>query len=299
MKKVAAILVTYNRLELLRESIKSLENQRQPVNHIIIINNNSSDGTEIYLEKYDKNPKYIIINSNINLGGAGGFNLGIKKAFSMTDDDYFWIMDDDTIPEKDALQHLLDTANFVDDDFGYLCSNVHWIDGTASNIPKVNNNWTNLATRGIIETSEATFVSIFVTRQAVNEVGFPISDIFIWGDDTEYTLRLSNYKKSYFVINSLVLHKSKQKTVNLTIVTDDSERLPRYYYLVRNGMYIRKKYYHDSLFKLTIRYIRVAYNVFKESNNRRLKRFQILLKGYFAGVKFNPKIERVVNEDKK
>lgn len=299
MKKVAAILVTYNRLELLKKSINALENQSFPLEHIIIINNNSNDGTDSYLEKYRGNKKYIVVNSNENLGGAGGFNLGMKKAYNNTDDDYFWIMDDDTIPEVEALQNLLNSANFLNDQFGYLCSNVYWKDGTASNIPKTSNSWTRHAKEGLVETTEATFVSVFTTRIAVRKVGFPISDIFIWGDDTEYTLRLCRYKKSYLVVNSLVLHKSAQKTVNLTLVSDDSERLPRYFYLIRNVMYIRKKYYNDSLIKLTIKHLKIAYNILLRSNDRKLKRLKILSKGYIAGVKFNPKIERVINDKKK
>ena len=42
---------------------------------------------------------------------------------------YAWIMDDDSIPEKEALQSLVDKGQALDSEFSYLASLVYWTDG--------------------------------------------------------------------------------------------------------------------------------------------------------------------------
>ena len=49
--KTAAVIVTYNRKELLEENIKALLDQSEKLNKIFIIDNNSTDGTKSYLEQ--------------------------------------------------------------------------------------------------------------------------------------------------------------------------------------------------------------------------------------------------------
>jgi len=297
VKNVAAVVVTYNRLDLLKECIHALKNQDYSLSHIIIINNNSNDGTKDYLDSLKKDVRIIVVNLRENLGGAGGFNLGLRCGIEKTSDDYFWIMDDDTIPDRNALDCLVNKANFLNGNFGYLCSNVRWIDGTSSNIPRVADNWPQLAQHDLVKVTEATFVSVLTSRKNIDKIGYPISDIFIWGDDTEYTLRLSSYRSSYLVEGSTVLHKSKQKTAGLMLVSDDSERLPRYFYLIRNVMYINRKYHHSGLIRLTKNHLGLAIKILLKSKNRKLLRLKILLRGFIAGLKFNPIIERVKNED--
>ncbi|WP_338210100.1 glycosyltransferase [Lactiplantibacillus paraxiangfangensis] len=297
MRKVAAVVVTYNRLMLLKECIESLKNQALELSHIIIVNNNSSDGTTNYLKTLKDDTQIRVVNLKENLGGAGGFNAGLKFGIEHTHDDYFWIMDDDTIPDDDALKSLINRAEFLKDDFGYLCSNVRWIDGSPSNLPKVASGWTQLLQHDLIKVTEATFVSVLTTRKNILNVGYPIADIFIWGDDTEYTLRLSRMKVSYLVEDSTVLHKSKQRTAGLTLVSDDSERLQRYFYLIRNVMYINRKYHNTGIIRLVASHVVLANKILLRSKNRKLMRIGILVKGFVAGMRFNPNIESVKNED--
>ena len=79
MKKLGVVIVTYNRLELLKECIYNCINQSYKFNKIIIVNNASSDGTEEYLRHltYDN---VVIVTSKENFGGAGGYYLGVKEA---------------------------------------------------------------------------------------------------------------------------------------------------------------------------------------------------------------------------
>ena len=97
--KINCVVVTYNRLDLLKECLKALEEQTFRIHKIFIINNHSTDQTATYLENLKENPNYDITNLPENIGGAGGFSEGIKRA-AMDGCDWIWVMDDDTIPHQ-------------------------------------------------------------------------------------------------------------------------------------------------------------------------------------------------------
>ena len=111
MSKICAIVVTYNRLELLKMTIERLLNQTRKLDEIIIINNASTDGTKEFLD--GMKDKVTVKTLSKNLGGAGGFSEGIKFAYEKGHD-YFWIMDDDTIAESNSLQVLEEALNRSD-----------------------------------------------------------------------------------------------------------------------------------------------------------------------------------------
>lgn len=68
--KVIAVIVTYNRKELLKESIEALINQKYENCNILVIDNNSTDGTKDYIKKFIEEEKIMYENTGENLGGA-------------------------------------------------------------------------------------------------------------------------------------------------------------------------------------------------------------------------------------
>ena len=99
---IAAVVVTYNRLELLRQCVEALRTQTSSCD-ILIVDNASTDGTDQWLASQ---PDLHYRNTGSNLGGAGGFNFGMRWAVE-AGYDYVWVMDDDTLPQPDALEKLL------------------------------------------------------------------------------------------------------------------------------------------------------------------------------------------------
>ena len=84
MNKIAAVVVTYNRLELLKQCVESLKKQTVPCD-ILLVNNNSTDSTEEWAASVSKdnlkeNNKIKYRNTGANIGGAGGFNFGMRWA---------------------------------------------------------------------------------------------------------------------------------------------------------------------------------------------------------------------------
>lgn len=104
---IAAVVVTFNRKELLKNNIAALLQQTRLPDKIFIIDNHSTDGTEMLLHDlgYLQNPIIKYIRLPENTGGAGGFHEGIKAAYE-EGCDWIWGMDDDAIPDNYALYEL-------------------------------------------------------------------------------------------------------------------------------------------------------------------------------------------------
>ncbi len=295
MKKkndVVTVVVTYNRKKLLKENIQSLQKQKYKENLILIIDNNSSDGTYEYIKNL-LNDNTIYINTGANLGGAGGFNFGIKKAMEYNPKN-IWVMDDDTIPNENSLLELVNAATMLNDKFSFLSSRVLWKDGKICKINKqvFDNNMIDtqeLINKGILKVKSASFVSCFINTKAIKKVGLPIKEFFIWGDDVEYTERLSKYESAYYINNSVVIHKSVEN--KLPCIEEDVRDLSRFEYLYRNLYYIYKKEGKLKRFK-TLKRKHIS-NIIRKAKNKKIKRIMIILKGELKGKRFNPKIEYI------
>ncbi|MFC6294115.1 glycosyltransferase family 2 protein [Lactiplantibacillus daoliensis] len=300
--KTSAVVVTYNRLSLLKECVNGLKQQTDPLAHIIIINNASTDDTAVYLKELKKNDnknQFIIYNSSKNLGGAAGFNQGMKVFVEKTDDDCVWIMDDDTIPHRTSHSALSSAADALDNKFGFLCSDVRWTNGAPVNTPKVAPEWHKQIDKNLVKVEQATFVSVLISRKNIFKYGYPISEFVIWGDDTEYTTRLSREEECYFVNDSVVTHKTATYLAGTTFANDDPNRISRYEYMYRNLMYIAKKYYTRK--KVALQFSIGMYagiNVFLKAKTFRMKRLNAAILGSIKGIFFNPKIEFPVKRTK-
>lgn len=114
--KINTVVVTFNKIEILKECLVSLLSQKDVRDvdlQFYVVDNKSTDGTQEFLQELEKeNTNVHAIFSKENIGGAGGFHLGIQKAMS-NNPDYIWVMDDDTIPDSFALYELIGTAEKI------------------------------------------------------------------------------------------------------------------------------------------------------------------------------------------
>ena len=101
---IIAVVVTYNRLNLLKRNIGCLK-QNKPVSSIVVVNNGSTDGTTEWLKEQTD----LIVIHQSNVGGAGGFCTGMEYAYR-AGADWVWCMDDDVFPRADCLDELLAEA---------------------------------------------------------------------------------------------------------------------------------------------------------------------------------------------
>lgn len=299
--RINSVIVTYNRLPLLKECVVAVKNQTYPIEQIFIVDNNSKDGTREYLETLVNDDQIIVITLSENIGGAGGFSEGIKKSV-MAGVDWVWVMDDDTVPDKDALKELISGVT-VSGNVGYVCSKVVWVDGMVHkmNVPFFGpqgqglipiNYYTNIADVLLIQS--ASFVSVLINSEAVYKVGLPIKEFFIWGDDIEFTTRISKYGYiGLYAWNSIAVHKTKVN-YDAYLETAPTETAWKFRYGIRNKIYLRyrrrknKVLVFFSILNLYRRTVRRLRNRTSEDKKIFIKE---LWKGVREGLTFTPAIE--------
>ena len=292
-KKVVAVIVTYNRKGLLKECINALLKQDYNNCDILIVDNASTDGTKEFISKELKIKKVHYVNTGSNLGGAGGFNFGMREAYNMGYD-YFWIMDDDCIVHKDSLTKLLQADLKLKGEYGFLSSKVLWKDNSICrmNIQKVKmTKWLKDFETNYQSIVLASFVSLLLKKEIIEEFGLPIKDFFIWTDDWEFTRRISRKKKCYFISDSVVTHKSKENAGASIAVVD--ERLERFSYLYRNDCVLYRGEGLKGWALLKIRIFIHKLRILKSNKPNKRERIKIINNALREGKKFYPKIEYV------
>lgn len=292
----AAIVVTYNRCSMLEQCINSLLGQTASCD-IMIIDNCSTDDTSKFIGKL-QNPRIRSRRLEKNLGGAGGFNAGMRWAVE-EGYSFVWLMDDDCLPAPDALQELLAADQLLTEDYGFLSSVVLWTDGRECrmNRPMLRKDYythLEMLQHSLIKIEQATFVSCFLRRETVIKAGLPLKEFFIWGDDIEYTRRLSvrHGLPCFLVGKSLVTHAMKQNSGS-DISKDFIERIPRYKFAYRNENYLYRLEGLRGIFYYNLRCAFHLLKVLLKAKNNRIKRIWTIISSYFGGYFFNPAIEYV------
>jgi GT2 family glycosyltransferase len=244
--KIAAVVVTYNRLELLKQCIESLRNQTHNLDEIIIVNNSSTDGTLEWLNQQND----LTVITQENSGSAGGQYTGIKTAYEKGYD-WIWCFDDDCFAESRSLEvllnHNLDSKIVLN---SVVLSNDRFVDGKMAfaiydkSIDKLYRNLNEFEDDLI--PSANFFNGTLLNRYIIQQVGLPLKKMFIRGEEYEYLLRIENARFNvYTVKNSKVFHPPAQKLIFDNklfryeyLVLDYIKR----YYTIRNLTYITKKY---------------------------------------------------------
>ncbi len=126
---MVAVVVTWNRRELLEEALAALGAQSHVLEQVVVVDNASTDGTD---ELLSGRTDLDVVRLATNTGGAGGFAVGIERALTH-EPDLVWLLDDDTIPTPDAARELVRVWEEYDDPAGrppvVLASKVVWTDG--------------------------------------------------------------------------------------------------------------------------------------------------------------------------
>jgi len=207
--KLVAIVVTHNRLGQLKKTLAALlATPQQHLDAVVVFNNASTDGTESWLQTL-QDPRVLTETAAENIGGAGGFEAAMRLAVKLYSPDWVVLMDDDGRPEPGALCAFQAHA---DGKFDAIAAAVFMPDGQICDInrPSVNPFWRKRrffptlrhGREGFhLDLSDyaaapqtvdaASFVGLFLSRNAIRRAGYPDGRMFIYGDDTLYTLRLT------------------------------------------------------------------------------------------------------------
>ncbi|WP_113886028.1 glycosyltransferase family 2 protein [Clostridium butyricum] len=294
MNEIICVVVTYNRKKMLVENIEALLKQSYKKFDILVVDNASTDGTYEEILSFIDKKEVNYVNTERNLGGAGGFSFGVKYAIE-NNYKYCWVMDDDTIMNYDALESLINKVDMLKDKFSFLCSLVKWKDGEICkmNIPGIDKKWIytiDPSIKNLIPIEYGSFVSCFINIKYVKLVGLPIKEFFIYADDYEFTQRLYSKEHGYLDLDSIAIHKMG-KNNPLNFLEENPNRIDRYVYMYRNSMYISRKKGGINVVKQFLVCGRDILKVIFKPNSNKFRKVLIILKGMVKGLMFNPKIE--------
>lgn len=234
---VVAVVVAYNRRDLLTEALDALARQTRALDAVVVVDNCSDDDSAAVAAGHPVGADVLTLTRNT--GGAGGFAAGLAAAVERHGADLVWLMDDDTIPTPTALAELLRARADYAGPVALLGSKVVWHDGREHpmNTPRrrpgaSTGEVARAAAAGAIPVRSSSFVSMLVDARAVRFHGLPVVDYFIWNDDFEYSCRLLRRGTGLHVAASVVEHKTK------TFGATDVDPGERFYYEVRNKIWM-------------------------------------------------------------
>lgn len=256
--KISALVLTYNRKEILLRCLKAILGQVEPADEVIVLDNGSTDGTCEYLREsgFLEPARIVLYRHPENTGPAAGADTLFRLA-KERGSDWLWYMDDDTIAHADALKELKSAyaENFSrPEEVGFLKSLVVSADGSPNGLPELDlraapghaPSWAARLGSGLIKVRCSTFVSILLPRSTLMRIGNIYPGFHIYGEDTDFTLRTTEVLPAYLVGRSKVTHLSPEAVRFGSLVRNvqrDPKRIDmgRYYY--RNNLYFRWYYY--------------------------------------------------------
>lgn len=289
--KHIAVVVTYNRYQLLSCAVTALACQTRSLDRIIIVDNASSDGTcqrlrdDGFLDR--ENVELLALSENS--GGAGGFRSGLERAIACGAE-WIWMMDDDALPEANAFSELMNLAVDSGNIYGSLA-----IHGDETSWP------TNVIDPrlGVVRRVEdipisaeveiIPFLGFLVHRNLVERIGFPDAGFFIAADDAEYCIRASRAGARMIVAGRSHI---KHPQANISTLRFFSREiiylsLPAWkrYYDTRNRLLIARKYHGVKLFTQTVpgSFLRLFVALMKEP--KKIAQAQAFFAGLIDGLR--------------
>lgn len=126
MKEIAIVILHFHQQELTDNCLASVKNLQTDKFKIetIVVNNNTQEKIDSLEKKY---PTVLFLKTQKNLGFTGGNNLGLKKALK-NKADFFLILNNDTLLDKNLIKELLKTAH-EDKQIGILGPKIYFAAG--------------------------------------------------------------------------------------------------------------------------------------------------------------------------
>jgi rhamnopyranosyl-N-acetylglucosaminyl-diphospho-decaprenol beta-1,3/1,4-galactofuranosyltransferase len=216
---VQAVVVTYNRRDLLLECLEGIARQTHPVAGVVVVDNASTDGTRDALERSGIADRLRIdyLRLRRNGGGAEGFHYGVRDALR-SGADWLWLMDDDCEPGPTTLADLLAAPRVRDPETALVAPLVKAPDGE---VLPLNRGWTRASwfrapLVGLspehfalpeVEVEHVSLVGPLVRTSLAAREEPPRRDFFIWYDDLEWASRLRRHGRLWLVPGATIVHK--------------------------------------------------------------------------------------------
>jgi len=266
-ERVCAVVVTYNRVDLLRIGLQGLLQQSRPLDQIAVVNNGSKDGTTEMLAK--EFPQVHVLDLGENTGGSGGFNAGMKWAYE-AGFDWLWVMDDDLQPFATTLEVMLryrEVSDFIhvrrESSSGVFTWEGVW-DMAAAVRRTLPQDLSFKNGKPWMAVTSGNFEGALIHRRIVDKVGYPDTRFFMCGDDSIYGF-LASLHTNVIYVNHIGFKRLQQPTRTL-----DKKKL---YFCYRNRFlvfdYLRKAGMPVSKISFWIHTVLLAANLLREEREAR------------------------------
>ena len=228
--KLAIVVVTFKRQELLAKLFDSFCTLTVAPWRIVIVDNEHSDKTERMVaelgERTDElwgapadgpdaeggTARVVYAPQDDNLGGAGGFSAGVKRAWELGAE-WFWVMDDDVMVLPKAIErlepwtrdHRVIQGSRLDYDGGDFYWQYHFIVPLGIHNPIAPGAFDEA---GYKTMNTLCFEGGLFSREVVAKIGLPDPRFFIYWDDTVYGYLASKVTES-IVVADLIMQRSR------------------------------------------------------------------------------------------
>jgi len=296
---VCAVIVTYgDRFNFLKQVIQSCISNN--VHKVVIVDNASYEESRLQLRRYAENnsEEIIVIHLPTNLGSAGGFKRGIEEAFKYRDCEYILLLDDDNVMFENCVNILLCNFRKFESLYGkdtlalssyrinldqlsnkaikkgvFLGFQLEDLPGKFVGISKIRKIMSISANDASIELDTAPWGGLFFHRQLIQKYGFPNEKFILYGDDTEFTYRITKNGGKILLIRDAKIMDIDEKmggeSLNTNILTYLSASKSKIYYSVRNTAYFEchckrdksiKRKINKLIYILILRILSIIYN---------------------------------------
>ncbi|MDR1450206.1 MAG: glycosyltransferase [Propionibacteriaceae bacterium] len=245
--KVALVIVTYKRPQLLAELFESVLRLPTLPYRVVVVDNASGDNTqEVIAAAAARLPAGVLVNylSPVNGGGAGGFHDGVRLAYA-EGAEWMWIMDDDV----EILPEAFDRFEPWMARFKVLHGRRYDVDGSPFYWQARFNEFLGVPLpysvrdfnkEGYALTNSGTFEGMLIHRDVVRKIGYPDPRFFISWDDSTYAWVASRHTAVAYVDAYVLRRKREQRQVNLGLRhLNDSSPLVKYH-TMRNRGYVAR-----------------------------------------------------------
>ena len=280
--KIGVVLVTYNRVAMLKKALELYENQTKKPDYIVVLNNHSTDSTGEFLASWEATPSEInhyVITTESNLGGSGGFNKALEYAQKL-DAEWIWISDDDAYPTENCIEELdrfAQTDIVKRENIVAICSKIlnngnidvgarcrlgsKWIGNIDLPIPE------NKYNMDYFFCDLFSYVGVAIEKNTLKKAGLPRSDFFIYGDDYEHAIRVSKFGRIVCVPSIVINHDRG--------ASDTKEVSWRDYYETRNRLWICKN--HSGIISFAIRIVLRRLTTLRSGSRLKLHIFNVAI----------------------
>jgi len=258
LPKVFIIILNWNGLQNTLECLESVFKLNYENFEVVMVDNGSTDGSCKIIEKMYI--KVRLIENGENLGYAGGNNVGIRYAMSQNAQ-YIWLLNNDTIVEKDCLKTLVAQAE-ITDSLGLASPVVYYYDnpyeiqfaGSYMNWKDISLNYLTCVKQGLNNDGDLCLwgTALLLKGQLVENIGYLKEEYFAYWEDVEYSLRsIKAGFKNIVCQSAKIYHKNKFHQ------EDNNKKGEAYHYFMsRNRVLLGNEYFKSpikrSIFKIRL-----------------------------------------------